>query len=262
LPVNAPNKCGLPNRRHLGSGERNPAAFRSFSALMNTGISTRPNLLPTAALVSLLVLLLGVTSLFVLSYSNTRSAAALERLHTFHAAQLAAVKAQVSFKTQVQEWKNLLLRGRVADDYASYLARFQQCEADTQSSLALLQSHLNQLSLDSAEATRLATDHASLGRSYRSALASYRPADPATGFAVDAAIRGIDRPLNDAIDTLAQSVAAASTAEFAAYRAAANARYLTLRRVTLGAGTLAVFAAFWLVFQAARPASRPAHVRV
>lgn len=221
---------------------------------MNSGSATRPQLLPAAALVSLLVLLLGVSSLAVLSYSNTKSAAALARLQSFHDAQIAAVQTQVNFKTQVQEWKNLLLRGASAQDRATYLARFEQRETDVRSGLAALQTHLAALALDPADATRLAADHATLGTAYRNALDAYRPADPASAFAVDASIRGIDRALNEAIDTLAHTVELAATAEFTAYRQAADTRYATLRKVTLIFGTLAVLAAFWLVFQAARPA--------
>lgn len=221
---------------------------------MGPTATRRPNLLPAAALASLLVLLLGATGLFTLGYTNTRAAAALARIDALHAAQLAAVGAQVSFKTQVQEWKNLLLRGRNAADYQTYREHFEQRAADVQSGLAAVERQLAALGLEATAATRLLADHAALLQAYRQALTGYRPADPGAPFAVDAAVRGIDRKLNDDIDALAHTVEQTAAAELKALAAGATGRYAALRRVTLGASALAVLAAFWLVFQANRAA--------
>lgn len=209
-------------------------------------------LIPAAALVSLFVLLLGVTGLFALSYTNAKSVAALERLGRFHAAQTAAVQSQISFKTQVQEWKNLLLRGTHPKDYALYLAGFEQREADVRTNLASLQSELARLELDSLSADSLLAAHIALGITYRDALAAYVPASPETAFTVDATIRGIDRQLNDDIDSLARSVQRAAENNLDAFRAASDARYATLRKVIVALATLTMLFAFWLVFQTAR----------
>jgi hypothetical protein len=219
--------------------------------------SARPPLLPIAALVSLLVFLLGAAGLFALGYHNTQSAIALERLNQLHAAHVTAVKVQVNFKTQVQEWKNVLLRGSSAADYATYFGRFEQREADVQAGLAMLRTDLIRLGLDGTTATQLAAEHAALGAAYRQALTGYRAVEPASGFAVDASIRGIDRKLNDAIDALAQTAEAAAATELTDFRTQAAARYATLRQVILVLGGLTVLAAFWLVFQAARSRAAP-----
>lgn len=216
-----------------------------------------PNLLPTAALVSLFVLLLGAAALFALSYTNQKSTAALARLGQLHAAQVAAVEARVSFKTQVQEWKNILLRGRNAPDLASYRRHFERRGNEVQASLASLQQQLAALDLDPAPATRLLADHKKLVASYGEALAGFRPEESDAPFAVDARIRGVDRHLNDDIDALANRVEQAAVEELGAFSEAAARRYATLRKFTLGIGAAAVLAAFWLVFQATRamPAS-------
>ena len=221
---------------------------------MNATASPRPNLLTAAAFVSLLVLLLGATGLFALSYTNTKSAAALARIDSLHAAQLSAVEARVSFKTQVQEWKNVLLRGRNAADYKIYLGRFEERAAEVQAGLATMEKQLAALDLDAAPASRLIADHATLLAAYRQALAGYQPDNPAAPFAVDAAIRGIDRKLNDDIDALAHTVEQSAAAELKATAAGAAGRYAALRQATLIVGALAVLAAFWLVFQANRTA--------
>lgn len=131
-----------------------------------------PNLLRVAGLVSLLVLLLGVIGLFALSQAYTKSDAALGRLEALHSAQVAAVTAQVGFKTQVQEWKNVLLRGGNAQDYATHVARFEQREADVRAGLGALQGALTRLGLDGAAAARLAAEHAALGAAMPRSAAS------------------------------------------------------------------------------------------
>lgn len=219
---------------------------------MSTDSTARPNPLPAAALASLLVLLLGVTSLFALYRTNLKSAAALSRLAGLHAAQVAAVETQVSFKTQVQEWKNLLLRGREPADRKIYGERFARSAAEVQAGLAAVGSQLKDLGLDAAEVARLRTAHTTLDAAYGEALGRYDSADPSSTFMVDAAVRGIDRQLNEDIDALARFVERSAAAELAVVGEEAASRYETLRKITLGVGAGAMLAAFWLVFQVNR----------
>ena len=46
-----------------------------------------------------------------------------------------AREAQVHFKRQVQEWKNVLIRGHNPDDYAKYWSLFEAEESKTQALL-------------------------------------------------------------------------------------------------------------------------------
>lgn len=230
----------------------------------------RPNLLPTAALVSLLVLLLGAGALFALSYTNQQSSVALERLGRFHAAQISAVQALVSFKTQVQEWKDVLLRGHDPKDYAAHLASFNAREQEVLVALQTVQNQLAALGFSSGNApadsampraeaalgpervAKLLSEHHALGVRYRAELASHDFASRDVAFQIDRDVRGVDRSLHESLDRLAHDVAAASERELANDHAAANARYATLRKVTLVLGALAVLGAFTLVFQAVR----------
>ena len=78
--------------------------------------------------------------------------------------------------------------------------------------------------------------------------------DPASAFAVDAAVRGRDRQLGDDIDALAAHVADIAAKELQAAAEASAALYASLRKAVLIIGTLAVLSALWLVFAANRAA--------
>lgn len=243
----------------MSSSSSSFAPRRPSFSLMTS--NPRPNLLPTAAFVSLLVLALGVTGLFALSYTNTQTNAALVRLQDFNAAHVAAISAQVSFKTQVQEWKNILLRGHDSKDRAEYLERFTARENDVQRALRSAADLFTELGvtgsadlrgLAPATLAELVADHKALGERYRAELSRRALNQPGAAADTDRAVRGVDRPLNDAIDQLAKAAGLAAASEQEAFRSAAASRYASLRKATLIVGALAVVAAFALVFQASR----------
>lgn len=215
----------------------------------------RANLLPTAAFVSLLVLVLGATALFTLYYTNTRALAGVTRVQALDDVLIESVRARTSFKTQVQEWKNILLRGRNPADFAAYRERFEKEESLVRETLLSLGRDFP--ALDYAAAPKLDTaalvaEHEQLSGKYRVALASFDPSAPGSAFQVDALARGIDRKLSDELDALAASFEKASQAELKALTLEMAARYETLRRATLIIGSLAVLASLWLVFSAGR----------
>jgi methyl-accepting chemotaxis protein len=227
----------------------------------------RPNLAPIAAIVSLLVLALGVTGLFALNLTNAKSAAAIARLEALDETRLAAVEARAAFKTQVQEWKNILLRGRDAADLATYRARFENEEATVRADLESLREQLaeervatlstpTKEALASLDLAALLAEHARLGEAYRAALANFAPDDPDAPRRTDAAVRGIDRELSEQLDAFAATVEKAAAAELRAYAANAAGRYEGLRRITWMVAGLAMFASLWLCFRASRVGGR------
>ena len=215
----------------------------------------RANLLPTAAFVSLLVLVLGATALFTLYYTNTRALAGVTRVQALDDVLIESVRARTSFKTQVQEWKNILLRGRNPADFATYRERFEKEESHVRETLLALGRDFPDLDYVAApklDTAALVAEHKQLSEKYRLALASLEPSSPGSTFQVDTLARGIDRKLSDELDALAASFEKASQAELKALTLELSARYETLRRATLIIGSLAVLASLWLVFAASR----------
>jgi len=111
-------------------------------------------------------------------------------------------RAQLAFKGQVQEWKNILIRGRDADLYDKHLKGFQERSATVKSLLVSLNESAKTVGLSANIADKAIAEHEELDKRYAEALAGFKAADPSTGYAVDKAIRGIDRAATDHIDAL------------------------------------------------------------
>ncbi|MEL7240472.1 MAG: hypothetical protein AAGK78_16570, partial [Planctomycetota bacterium] len=119
----------------------------------------------------------------------------------------SARRAQVSFKKQVQNWKNVLLRGHTQKDFDRYWLEFETDEAEADRLLIDLAAMLPADDSSAALHGTLTRDieeavatHRMLGQRYRSAIALFNPDDPLSPRVVDAEVRGIDRAPTDAFD--------------------------------------------------------------
>jgi len=117
-----------------------------------------------------------------------------------------ARSAQVTFKKQVQEFKDVILRGKNADDYAKYFKAFEADEASTQKNLGELKALLGTAGIDPALVAKTMADHSSLGDRYRDALKSFDPKLANPSEVVDRMVRGIDRSTTDEIDGVVDQV--------------------------------------------------------
>ncbi len=114
----------------------------------------------------------------------------------------SALNAQVLFKKQVQEWKNILLRGQEAGLYDKYFNQFETEEERTRAAIARLIPFLGEGEAARRTAEEFLTAHIRLGKEYRDALQYYRPPYKDPRFEVDRRVRGIDREPTDLIDSL------------------------------------------------------------
>jgi len=124
----------------------------------------------------------------------------------FQAVQDLLVKTQQRkgvFLAQVQEWKNVLLRGSTPELYQKYWSAFETQEAKVQAMLSELATLAQSLDFEVETIQNLAQEHTRLGQRYRDALAQFGAGDATSIWKVDASIRGADRPLTAALDGMA-----------------------------------------------------------
>jgi methyl-accepting chemotaxis protein len=144
------------------------------------------------------------------------------------------------FKKQVQEWKNVLLRGADAKQREKYWGKFQKEEAKIQTAA---ESLINVM--PASEARSMVEDflksHREMGVAYRAGFKAFVDAgfNAASG---DMAVKGIDRAPTTLLEKAAATIAltAKSATEGSLDRAAASA--MTAVLVTIAALLIGVFA--------------------
>ena len=165
--------------------------------------------------------------------------------------QVSADRLNILFKTQVQEWKNVLLRGRDAaamdKHWQAFVKNEKQIADDGRALLAALPAGDTRALLEQFIAA-----HATMGQKYRQGLSSFQTAqaDPTVG---DAAVKGMDREPAKLLDALAErSATEASEAAQAAATTASRATRLSaaLMLCLCAAG---VAAGIWLSRSITRP---------
>src|SRR5690349_1863355 len=117
-----------------------------------------------------------------------------------------ARSAQVCFKKQVQEWKNILLRGQDAEAFAKYRDGFNKEGEETQKHLHALEALLAEQPALRNAASESQKVHQELCEKYLAALTHYSSTNPQSVAVVDKLVKGLDRPPTEAIDNLVASI--------------------------------------------------------
>jgi signal transduction histidine kinase/CheY-like chemotaxis protein/HPt (histidine-containing phosphotransfer) domain-containing protein len=168
-----------------------------------------------------------------------------------------AREAQVHFKRQVQEWKNVLLRGHKPDDYAKYWSLFEAEEVKTQSLLADLRRREPG---ESAAIAGLLAELLTLGQRYRMAIESHDPSNPLSYRDVDSRVRGMDRPPTDEMSALVERLQVRMAGLGAQMTASHQAEIVTLRWAVLAAALLGVLSTVMLLLLVRRAERERAQV--
>ena len=173
---------------------------------IRSGISVRVRLLGMAVLGMLGMFVIAGVAYGAFTSMKGHFDATLEENYQARQAIDLARRAQVDFKIQVQEWKNILLRGKDPAQFDKYLKGFNEQEAAVQATLADLKRTLDGTELADLNVDGIAATMASLGPKYREALGQYDRTleDPAA--VVDRLVKGIDRAPSDAIDGLVERI--------------------------------------------------------
>ncbi|MBL8473227.1 MAG: methyl-accepting chemotaxis protein [Rhodocyclaceae bacterium] len=166
-----------------------------------------------------------------------------------------AHQIQLDFKKQVQEWKDVLLRGYDPAAREKYWGQFEKQEGLVREQAAELMAKLadgkpRQL------LEQFLTAHRDMSQSYRKGLAAFQDAnfDPKAG---DRAVKGMDRAPTDILSQLGAEVS--RLADVAAKEAAVAARQALLTSVAVIAAAIALgFVLFRILVQSriVQPAAR------
>ncbi|MGD0275587.1 MAG: hypothetical protein ABSB79_05970 [Syntrophales bacterium] len=169
-------------------------------------ISLRRRIIITISILTVLTISIGLYALMAIVESNNRLQDSIRTGQAMSQMVDTARLAQVHFKKQVQEWKDMLLRGNDHDLFEKHLRAFENEDRlvnDYLRTLAKITESMNIVTLQIDESIRV---HERLGHKYREALKYYRQADLRSAVIVDKMVRGIDREPTDRMDALLYSI--------------------------------------------------------
>ncbi|NER59232.1 methyl-accepting chemotaxis protein [Pseudomonas sp. MAFF212428] len=155
-------------------------------------------------------------------------------------------EANLQFKVQVQEWKNVLLRGKQPAEMDKYWQQFSAREQQVQALLAQL---VRDNGADAALQARLQTlkdSHAQLGSAYARGRDAFvaAGADPAVG---DQAVKGVDRATSEQMSELVSQLRADAQVQAAAISDSAQRTVWLGLLVMLGSALGIALFSLWLV---------------
>ena len=207
-----------------------------------------------AGIVLLALLINGAIGYFGLRYVDLKQYELLQRVNMLTDATDLAREAQVHFKIQVQAWKNLLLRGQNTRELAKYRDDMLAEAAQVQEALRQLgvQTTLLKLDHETASVGKIASDHQRVLAAYQKELQGIQPDTVQNALKLDRAVRGIDRPLNDAIDQLAGRFKGLAHSQRLAAAEQTRKTIETVHRVMIVGTALAVAVLFLMLGAASR----------
>jgi len=155
-------------------------------------------------------------------------------------------EANLQFKAQVQEWKNVLLRGKQPAELDKYWKQFEDRQGDVQNILGEL---TRQPGIDASLKTRLESlrdAHRVLGGAYQKGREAYLAAggDPSAG---DNAVKGVDRATSEQMSELVDELRKQGREQSTLISASADRTVLLGILVMLASGLLIGLLSLWLV---------------
>ena len=174
--------------------------------------------------------------------------------------QQALAAISVTFKTQVQEWKNILLRGHDPEGRAKFLAAMDKEAKAVTAAVDALNDIAPTIGLAPEPIAVVRKEHLLLTEAYHTALAAWPANDPVGYRAVDASVKGKDRPLAAALTTLQETVSTAAAARRQARADAAELTYVEhvrqMWQISVGIGIVALIGGWFVARSITRPLNR------
>ncbi|MDO8933942.1 MAG: hypothetical protein Q7U97_16240, partial [Rhodocyclaceae bacterium] len=221
---------------------------------MSGHLTIRMRLILLAAISVLGFLLIGVTGIVELARFNATVTTVFKEIQDNVETTTNINEARQAYLTQIQAWKNLLLRGSRQEDFDTYVKQFEAQEGKVKYNLKKIAEELGKSSdtyiREVADlAAKAAKEYENLGARHREALKSFDPADRDSP-------RKVDSIVSDATVQAGKDLAAIAD-KIESYIVANNdrageteKRYKTVRNLLMmvmaGALTLVVVLA-WLI---------------
>ena len=166
-------------------------------------------------------------------------------------------QANIHFKTQVQEWKNILIRGDAPDAFAQYRKSYQESERQTQQEL---QTSLKEMKESGhprvAEIEAVIKLHSELSALYSRQIGVWDVNDPNNTQRADRALRGLDRPATEAMNALVEGMEKDERSRIENQLEAARALYIETRNAFVIILLVAVSIVGALIFTTTRSINR------
>jgi methyl-accepting chemotaxis protein len=162
-----------------------------------------------------------------------------------HASQLID-EANLQFKVQVQEWKNVLLRGKEPADLDKYWKQFEARQHDVQALLGELGNHGGVPAPIRTRIEHLRAEHAQLGSAYQKGRDVF-VSSGANAAAGDAAVKGADRAASEQMSELVEELHKLGNEESVLISAGADRTIMLGIVVMLVSGLLIGLLSLWLI---------------
>ncbi|MCJ8204527.1 methyl-accepting chemotaxis protein [Pseudomonas sp. RGM2987] len=161
-------------------------------------------------------------------------------------ASQAIDEANLQFKSQVQEWKNVLLRGKEPAEREKYWKQFEERQGDVQGILSDLIGHQDLPAQIKTRIERLRDEHRQLASAYQKGRDAFVAAgsDAAAG---DSAVKGMDRATSEQMSELVVDLHKLGSDQSVLISAGADRTIMLGVAVMLVSGLLIGLFSLWLV---------------
>jgi methyl-accepting chemotaxis protein len=169
------------------------------------GLTLRSSFVVLAAAVIVItgaLVAISVTTLLRLSATERRL---FDKASTYTDMLVELSDAHIAFKIQIQEWKNVLIRGHSSADRETYFKSFKEEGASAATHLTKARDYAVSLGLDGADIERVKASLTALSEKYESVLATIDLAEDGAYRRLDTAVRGMDREPSEAMLNLVES---------------------------------------------------------
>jgi hypothetical protein len=225
---------------------------------LNGKIELRRAITTSAFTMIALVVVIGLFSLFSIWSINRAWTAGTSETAALQDLSRVGLNSQVNFKIQIQEWKNVLLRGDESALLEKHLNSFRIHAQKSQEDLGRVTAGAIKLGLknEAEHASALINNLQTMTVRYESALAEERGMSrtitPEMASLIDKSVRGADRDLEAGIGTLSKEIAAISDERRNALLIQMQDRYASLRLFILGVIGLSLVITVYVLISALR----------